>query len=90
LAQMAGIVDLDPTRVRTNFVLFRLARPQSGARFLDALRQHGVLMVSYPQQRIRAVTHYGIEARDIDRTLDVVRAVLADLGLAPSVAAATA
>jgi threonine aldolase len=90
LAHSAGIVDLNPEKVRTNFVLFRLGRPQLSERFLDALRQHDVLMVSYPRRQIRAVTHYGIEASDIERTLAVVGRVLADLGLAPAVAAATA
>ncbi len=61
---------LDPSRVVTNFVLFRVNRDR--AAFLDALEARGVLMVPYAGGSIRAVTHYGIEAADVDRVLDVI------------------
>ena len=61
---------LDPSRVVTNFVLFRVDRDR--AAFLDALEARGVLMVPYAGGSIRAVTHYGIEAADVDRVLDVI------------------
>ena len=36
-------------------------------------------MIDYPGgQRIRAVTHYGIEAADIDAAIDATRRALAD------------
>ena len=39
--------------------------------FLDALEREGVQMIDYPGgDRIRAVTHYGIEAADIDAAID--------------------
>ncbi len=86
LATLAGIADLDPLRVRTNFVVFRVAAtPGSRAgtlpplhlrvAFLDALEAEGVLMVEYPHGRIRALTHYGIEEADIARALDCFAAV---------------
>ena len=57
--------------------------------FLDALADEGVLMIDYPgSQRVRAVTHYGIEAADIDATIDATRRALATVGLAPSIPAA--
>ncbi len=65
---------LDPDRVRTDFVVFKVAR--SRAAFLDALRARNVLMVEYPHGQVRAVTHYGIEADDIETTLAAVAAVL--------------
>ena len=85
LADLAGIESpggaaqptpgrLDPARARTNFVIFRVARDR--AAFLDALEARGVLMVAYPHGTIRAVTHYGITADDIDATLAAVRAAL--------------
>ena len=81
LASMDGISDLDPTRVRTNFVFFRVERREA---FLDALAAEGVLMIAYPHTRwVRAVTHYGVDASDIDRTIDVCRRVLAGIGAAP-------
>ncbi len=65
---------LDPGRVRTDFVVFKVAR--SRAAFLEALRARNVLMVEYPHGQVRAVTHYGIEADDIETTLAAVGAAL--------------
>ena len=65
---------LDPDRVRTNFVVFRVDRDR--AAFLAALRARGVLMVEYPHGQVRAVTHHGISDRDIEVTLAAVRAAL--------------
>ena len=48
---------LDPGRVRTNFVLFRVERDRRA--FLEAVAARGVLMVGYPHGQVRAVTHYG-------------------------------
>jgi threonine aldolase len=65
---------LDPTRVRTNFVLFRVERDR--AAFLDALERRGVLMVAYPHGQVRAATHYGVSRQDIDTTIAAVRVAL--------------
>jgi threonine aldolase len=67
---------LDPGRVRTNFVLFRVARDR--AAFLKALRARGVLMVEYPHGQVRAATHHGVTADDIETTISAVRDVLAE------------
>ena len=81
LAEMPGIwgreagVPLDPGRVHTNIVIFSVA-PGDRSRFMDALGRDGVLMVEYPYDQIRAVTHYGIEADDIDRAIDATRRAL--------------
>jgi threonine aldolase len=72
----AGDGPLDPDRVRTNFVLFRVRRDR--AAFLAALRARGVLMVEYAHGQVRAVTHYGITADDIETTIEATRAALAD------------
>jgi threonine aldolase len=66
---------LDPGRVRTNFVMFKVRGER--AAFLAALRARGVLMVEYPHGQIRAATHHGISAADIDTTVGAVRAALA-------------
>jgi threonine aldolase len=66
---------LDPARAATNFVVFRVAR--DGDAFLAALAAHDVLMVPYPHGTIRAVTHYGVETADVDRTIVAVRDALA-------------
>ena len=49
-----------PTRIATNFVLFRVDRDR--AAFLDALEARGVLHGPYAHGQVRAVTHYGITA----------------------------
>lgn len=94
LAGMPGVSGLDPARAKTNFVLFRVSAgaangAESEARdlrlrsaFLDALEADGVLMIPYAYGQIRAVTHYGIEARDIDRTIDAARRALTRIGVA--------
>jgi threonine aldolase len=99
LAGMPGIVSpgdiaqpadgpLDPERVRTNFVLFRVDRDR--AAFLDAVRADGVLLEWFPHQQIRAATHVGIGGPEIDRTIDAVRAALRATAPAPGATLAAA
>jgi threonine aldolase len=91
IADLPGLVDLEPARVRTNFVFFELTRPELRMKFLDALKDEGVLMIDYPgNDRIRAVTHYGIDEADIDAAIDAVRRALHAVGLAPAFAASAA
>lgn len=74
---------LDPERVRTNFVLFRVERDRMA--FIDALARRGVLVIDFPHSpgQIRAVTHYGIERADIEATIRAVREALDELPPAP-------
>jgi len=65
---------LDPARVRTNFVIFRVERDR--AAFLGALRSRGVLLVEYPHGTIRAVTHHGIDVDDVDEAVAAIRSAL--------------
>jgi threonine aldolase len=89
IADMPGVVGLDPARARTNFVFFELARPELRMPFLAALADDGVLMIDYPgSQRVRAVTHYGIDTADVDAAIDATRRALATVGLAPSLSTA--
>jgi threonine aldolase len=92
LASMDGIVSpgdvaqpepgpLDPGRVRTNFVVFKVERDRGA--FLAALESRGVLLTPYPHGQVRAVTHYGIDAADIETTIDAVRASLAETARRP-------
>jgi len=69
---------LDPARVATNFVVFKVERDR--AAFIDALASRGVLVVGYPHGQIRAVTHYGIERPDIETAVSAFRDALADTG----------
>lgn len=89
LVDLHGIHDLDPERVVTDFVLFRV-RPSSGqsevttrAALLEDLASRGVLLVAYPHGFVRAVTHYGIGRDDVARTVAAVRDSLAAIGVAP-------
>ncbi len=82
---------LDPARARTNFVVFRVDRDR--AAFLEALRARNVLMVEYPHGQVRAVTHFGITAADVDAVLAATAAALDTTSTsrsAPLPAAATA
>lgn len=65
---------LDPDRVRTNFVLFRVERDRRA--FLDALRAHNVLMDEYPHGQVRAVTHHDISDSDVEATIAAVGSAL--------------
>ena len=65
---------LDPGRVRTNFVVFKVDGDR--ASFLDDLLARGVAMTPFPHGQVRAVTHYGISAADIDKTIAAVRNAL--------------
>ncbi len=73
LSDMPGIRDLDPERVRTNFVMFRVA---DRATFLADVAREGVLMVPYPHGYVRAVTHHGIGASDVARAVEIAARVL--------------
>lgn len=74
---------LDPGRVRTNFVLFRVERDREA--FLAALERRGVLMLSFMPHngQIRAVTHYGIDRSHVETTIRAVREALDELPPAP-------
>jgi threonine aldolase len=67
---------LDPDRVLTNFVLFRVDRDRRA--FLAALAARDVRMVEYAHGQVRAVTHHDVSAADIDTVLRATREALAD------------
>ena len=70
---------LDPARVTTNFVIFKVTGGIARrTRFLDALEKRGVLMVAYPHGQIRAVTHYGIGDEEISKTIAATAAALTE------------
>ncbi len=69
---------LDPSRVTTNFVLFRVDGDR--AEFLAAAEARGVRLDHYPHGQVRAVTHHGITAADVDGAADVIGAALREVG----------
>jgi threonine aldolase len=76
LARFPGI-KAEPELVQTN-ILFMSPDGIDGEKLMAGLRQRGVL-TSGSAQRIRMVTHYGIERSDIDYALACVREVAASL-----------
>jgi threonine aldolase len=78
---------LDPERVRTNFVLFKV-RGDRGA-FLAGLRARGILMVEYPHGAVRAATHHDVAAADVATILQATRDVLHDMAGRTSTPAGT-
>lgn len=68
-------IDLDT--VQTNIVVFRLDPVRwTPAAFIAAMREQGVLLGGFGDDRLRFVTHYGIERTDIDRALQAAKRVL--------------
>jgi threonine aldolase len=76
LAELPGIL-LDPSRVQTNIVIFEMALGAPSAEDLAAgLAERGVKISPIGNRRLRAVTHYGIEAWHVEQALNATRAVL--------------
>ncbi len=71
---------LDPGRVATNFVLFRVAGDRSA--FLAATRARGVLFDGYPHDQVRAATNRGVAADDIPRVAQAVEEALRETAFA--------
>lgn len=69
-------LSIEPERVQTNIVFFDLAGDALSAELLVArLADKGVKILQLGPSRLRAVTHYGIEAGDIDLTLTAIEQV---------------
>ncbi|MEJ2211959.1 MAG: low-specificity L-threonine aldolase [Anaerolineae bacterium] len=76
---LSGIpgVELDLARIQTNIVIFALAPgAPAPAEFAAGLAARGIKMGTIGGRKLRAVTHYGIEAEDVDYALTVAREVL--------------
>jgi len=76
LARLPGI-ELDPARVPTNIVIFGLAPgTPTAAQFAAGMAARGVKINPTGPHHLRAVTHYGIEAEDVEMALSAAEAVL--------------
>ena len=77
IAQIPGL-SINPEHVETNIVFFDVTRENTAASHIaSALDTQGVQMLALGPCRLRAVTHYGIEAPDIARSLDALQQVMA-------------
>jgi len=76
LARIPGI-EVDPGAVQTNIVLFRVTDQRfSCERFIKLARRAGVRVGEFGHGRIRAVTHYGIAARDVHAAVEAIERIL--------------
>ncbi len=69
-------IRIDLARVHTNIVYFDVVNGLTAEEVTERARAAGVLMLPTGPQRIRAVTHYGVEAADIEEALDVIERVM--------------
>lgn len=75
IAEIPGLL-LDPGTVRTNIVFFDYAAHRRPVQqFIQELDEAGVRMWSLGPNRVRAVTHYGIDRADIEAALSVIARV---------------
>jgi threonine aldolase len=75
LAELPGL-DIDPAAVQTNLVFVGVVDPMGPAGFVEGLREYGVRCMASYGNRVRLVTHYGIERADVEHTLRAARQVL--------------
>ena len=79
-------IEIDIHKVKTNIVMFSVRNSQDEPmgemetlQFLSKAREHGVLMGHIGQSKIRAVTHHGINDKDITSALIGIRRALIEL-----------
>lgn len=70
-------VDLDPTTVETNIVIFELTGELDAPGLVERLLDHGVRMGAMGPRTVRAVTHLDVDPEQIERAIVAARAVLA-------------
>jgi threonine aldolase len=82
LAQGFGLVagiNVRPVKRRTNIVIFDVDGDAVAAtKFADALRERDVLISARAPTTFRAVTHYGISRKDIDRAVSAASEAAAE------------
>jgi len=76
LSRIPGL-EIDPALVQTNIVFLK-TNGINGEQLAARLKERGVLSSGSPQ-RLRMVTHYGIEAEDVEYAAQAVREVVASL-----------
>jgi len=78
MAQIKGLA-INPAEVETNIVFFDVTEQQlTGQMLAERLNQRGVKMLALGPNQVRAVTHWGISASDIDTTLVALAAAVED------------
>jgi threonine aldolase len=72
-------IQVDLARVRTNIVMVDCPSPAAAARLLEAVTAQGIQAALSDPDRIRMVTHHGVDAEDIEYTLAAFRKALAPI-----------
>ena len=75
LAKING-VSIDLQKVQTNMVTFDLASYIDCNSVLSKLKQEGILALAQSKNRVRIVTHRGIEKKHIEKTASVLETIL--------------
>ena len=79
IAEVQGL-SIDAATVETNLIYFDVTASTLTAQELATrLERRGVKVLALGPRRLRAVTHHGIEARDVDQALEAIRASMRDL-----------
>jgi threonine aldolase len=75
IADLPGLA-IDSQTVQTDIVIFQVTSDRfSASQWVSALLEHGIQMSAIGPAQIRAVTHYGITALDIETTLATMSAI---------------
>lgn len=77
LAEIPGI-GLDVARVKTNIVFFDVTNHLTAHQLAERTARAGVLVGVAGEKRIRVVTHYGIERKDIDAAVTIIRHAMSE------------
>ena len=76
LAEMKRIA-IQPDQVETNIVIFDIAKSRyTPLQAVEALKQHGLLVVSFGKNLLRAVTHLDVNRAQIDQAIRIFNKVL--------------
>ena len=70
-------VQIDTKKIQTNIVIFDIAtRTVKSDGFINELERDGILALTQGENRVRIVTHWGIEKEHIERTASAIERIL--------------
>jgi threonine aldolase len=75
ISKINGIM-LNPESIQTNMVIFQLDDRIDGNKFLEQLKLQGILSLSISRNKIRFVTHHGIERTHVEKTVATIEEIL--------------
>jgi threonine aldolase len=70
-------IEVDPGRVRTNIVMFRVSAPRpTHGELIELAAERGVRLAELGRGQLRAVTHRGVSRPDVERAVETVAAIM--------------